>query len=239
MLREVVIIDEEKCDGCGLCIPSCAEGAIKIIDGKAKLVDARFCDGMGACLGKCPLDAITVEQRDVPEFDEELVKVHLAKETEREEPHHCACPGSAARSFEPEEEEVTAGDTAPFQLTQWPIQLHLVSPFAEYYQSSAFALVADCCAFATNQLHNTILKGKSLAIACPKLDTRKEMYVDKMVKMITDAGITDMTVVIMEVPCCGGLVQLAQTARSVAGTDIPINVIVIGINGKVLKEIEI
>jgi NAD-dependent dihydropyrimidine dehydrogenase PreA subunit len=280
MLREIVKIDEEKCDGCGDCVPSCHEGALQIIDGKARLISDLFCDGLGSCLGHCPQDAITIEKREAEPYDErKVMKViikgganviaahlqHLKDHNEmkyfnqaveflnengidnplngsvQEKPSQqemCGCPGSREmiiESSEPDNDETTKRQS---HLRQWPIQLHLVSPFAQYYQNSNLLLAADCVAFAYADFHKDFLDGKSVAIACPKLDTNKQVYLEKLTAMINDANIQSITVLIMQVPCCGGLLQLAQTAAESADRKVPINTIVIGVNGEVLQEVE-
>ncbi|HZW38705.1 MAG TPA: 4Fe-4S ferredoxin [Ignavibacteriaceae bacterium] len=271
MKRKIINIDEQLCDGCGLCIPECHEGALQLIDGKARLISDLFCDGLGACLGYCPQGAITVEEREAEPYDEEIVmdtivkggqnviQAHLKHLKEHNEFGYLAialnylkersipykaeqveqrtfssCPGSAERTIKREVEPEI--DYKPqSQLTQWPIQLHLVSPFAEYYQNSNLLLAADCCAFSFGDFHNTYMKDRSIAIACPKLDTNKEVYLNKLIAMINDSNIQSITVVIMQVPCCRGLLSLAQQAVDMADKDVPVKVSVIGINGEILN----
>jgi NAD-dependent dihydropyrimidine dehydrogenase PreA subunit len=255
MIRKMVRIDEEKCNGCGECVPSCAEGAIQIIDGKARLLADNLCDGLGACLGDCPLGAITVEEREADEYDESAVHDHL-KEIGREPlPHHDdpavplagGCPSAAVKSFaapatggcpsartmsfnEPSAD--TAGDAAsrPSRLAQWPVQLHLVPPTAPFFQNADVLLAADCAPFAYADFQEELLKGKALAIACPKLDNT-EPYVEKLTAMITQSNIKSLTVVHMEVPCCNGLVMMARQAIANSGRDIPFETVCIGIRG--------
>ncbi len=235
MKRSIVYIDEEKCNGCGLCIPNCAEGAIKIINGKAKLVDDRFCDGLGACLGHCPQDAITIIERDAPEFNEEAVKVHLKpKMTEKkvEKSIPCGCPGSMAMDFRSEKKSV-GGATArqKSELRQWPVQLTLVSPEASYFKDSELLVAADCVPFAYPNFHSDFLAGKSVIIGCPKLDDA-ESYVDKLAEMLKKNNIKSITLVNMEVPCCFGLQRIVEEAVARSGKVLPIRQTVITIRGE-------
>jgi len=275
-VRKVVLIDEELCDGCGDCVPSCAEGAIQIIDNKAKLVGDALCDGLGACLGDCPQGAITVEEREAEAFDEEAVKVHLTQLAQEQgatastgEPgggaahaaapqaqeltaapapaSGCGCPGAAMKDFSEAMPGApagpagaaagfaTAGDV-PSALRQWPIQLHLVPPTAPYFKGADVLLAADCTAFAIGGFHGEHLNGRALAIACPKLDQGMEIYLQKLVNMIDDAGINTLTVMVMEVPCCSGLVRLAREAAEQAQRKVPVKHVVVGIRGDILGE---
>ncbi|MCP4547705.1 MAG: 4Fe-4S ferredoxin [bacterium] len=245
-VRKIVKIDEELCDGCGECVPSCHEGAIQIIDGKARLVGENLCDGLGDCLGNCPVDAITIEEREADEFDEDAVAKHLtaidesqdrgrAKPTPAAEPMFQGCPGSRTLNFT-EEKAPTAGDhaPAPSTLQQWPVQLHLVPPTAPYFNDADLLLAADCTAYSLGDFHGTHLKNKALAIACPKLDQGMDVYLDKLIAMIDQGNIKSLTVMIMEVPCCGGLAQLAQQALAQASRKVPATLIVAGIRGDIL-----
>ncbi len=261
VVRTMVKIDEDKCNGCGLCVPSCAEGAIQIIDGKARLVADNLCDGLGACLGDCPEDAITVEERDADEFDEVAVEKHLKKVTPTRvqkptvplgvpaiselqvHPHAHAhgpgggCPGSKAMTFDRDNsDEQTPTGAQPSQLKQWPVQFHLVSPVAPYFQGADVLLAADCVAFSMGDFHSNHLRGKALAIACPKLDQGTEVYIQKLTAMIDQAKINTLTVMIMEVPCCAGLIQMARTAADNATRKVPIKKMVIGLKGEILSE---
>lgn len=247
-VRDIIEIDEELCDGCGDCVTACAEGAIELIDGKAKLVSDVYCDGLGACLGHCPQGALTVIRRESDDFDQGAVDVRLA-ELGREShaspqvplpTMHAAptsgCPGSRAAAFDaPGESEVAAGPQ-PSRLGHWPIQLHLVPPTAPFFQGADVLLAADCAAFAVGGFHEKFLKDHSLAIACPKLDSQQEIYLEKLVAMIDQAQIRSLTVVIMEVPCCGGLMQLAQAAAERAGREVPIRAVVVGVRGDVVVD---
>lgn len=255
MIRKMVRIDEEKCNGCGLCVPACAEGAIQIIDGKARLLADNLCDGLGACLGDCPEDAITIEEREADEFDEAAVDEHL-KEIGRGPLPHAAhppaaaggCPSAQVQSFSPPAggcpsartmsfatPAVSAAEThagpRPSRLAQWPIQLHLVPPTAPFFQGADVLLAADCAPFAYADFQEELLRGKALAIACPKLDDTAP-YVDKLTAMITQSNIRSLTVVHMEVPCCNGLVFMAKQAIANSGRDIPFETVCIGIRGE-------
>ncbi len=232
MKRKIVSIDEEKCNGCGLCIPNCAEGAIKIIDGKAKLIDDRFCDGLGACLGHCPQDAIAVIERDAPEFDEEAVKMNLTpNKHERSMP--LACPGSMAMDFRSGKAGVSQGTSQrqKSELRQWPVQLTLVSPEASYFKNADLLVAADCIPFAYPNFHTDFLAGKSLVIGCPKLDDA-EFYADKLTELIKRNNIKSITLVNMEVPCCFGLQRIVEDAVQRSGKVLPIRQTVITIRGE-------
>src|SRR5659263_84078 len=236
MNRDIVFIDEDKCNGCGMCIPNCAEGAIKLINGKAKLVDDRFCDGLGACLGHCPQDAITITKRDAPEFDDEAVKKHLKaepkiieKKIEKNIP--CGCPGSMAMDLRSEKKApVIQGRQNP-ELRQWPVQLMLVSPDAPYFKDSDLLIAADCVPFAYPNFHSDFLKGKSLIIGCPKLDDA-QYYVEKLTEIIKKNNIKSITLVNMEVPCCFGLQRIVEEAVGKSGKILPIRQTVITIRGE-------
>ena len=278
MKRSIIKIDDEKCNGCELCVPNCPEGAIQIIDGKARLVSDLFCDGLGACLGHCPEGAITVEEREAEPYDERkvmanvvphgmnTVKAHLThlkdhnqtefyqqaldylkennidipEEEDRamQQPQFSGCPGSKTMSFK--DDPSTAQDDLqgkrPSQLTHWPIQMHLISPNAPHYQGADLLLAADCTAFSMGDFHKDHLKGKVLTIACPKLDEGQEIYLEKLKALIDTAKINTLTVMIMQVPCCGGLLRLAQQAVTESERKIPIKTIVVGIQGEILKE---
>ena len=307
MKRTIVKIDEEKCTGCGLCIPNCHEGALQIIDSKARLISDLFCDGLGACLGHCPEGAITLEEREAEPYDEKKVMslivkqgrntvlahlLHLkehnetgflneaieyikennidmspegnasnastftpsfdnlqqAQEAYTNEASGCGggCPGSRTIEFNIDSKKVNeaalsvspilAAADAPSELRQWPVQLHLVNPQASYFRNADVVLAADCVAFSMGNFHSQFLKGKSLAIACPKLDTNKEVYVDKLTTMISDTKINTLTVIMMEVPCCGGLMGMVQMAIQRSARKIPVKQIIISVQGEVITE---
>ena len=236
--RQIVKIDEDKCDGCGDCVPECAEGAIRIVNGKAKLITDALCDGMGACLGHCPKGAITIEERDADAFDEELVKTHLAKSPEPEAaptPH--VCPGAMARTLQPQPVPQSAGDgqAAPSALGNWPIQLHLAPPQAPWLAGADILLAADCAPFALNGFHSRLLQGKALLIGCPKLDDTQS-YVKKLSAIMRIAKPKSITVVYMEVPCCTGLAIITQQAKEMAGSETPLKQVVVGVRGEIIRE---
>lgn len=250
--RAIIRIDEERCDGCALCVTACAEGAIAMVDGKARLVSETYCDGLGACLGECPQGAITLVEEEAAPFDEQAVAAHLAAQGRPQEqaappavpaiaglhvPAHGGCPGSRAMSFEgrPGEHATSTGER-PSMLRQWPVQLHLVSPVAPYLAGADLLLAADCVAFSVGDFHKDWLAGKALAIACPKLDANQEVYLDKLVTMIDRSQLNTITVMIMEVPCCRGLLQLARTAASRAQRKVPVKAVLVGLQGGVLNQ---
>jgi len=314
MKRDIIQIDENKCTGCGVCIPNCHEGALQMIDGKARLISDLMCDGLGACIGHCPEGAIEIIQREAQPYDEiAVIKEMVAKgkntviahlshlkdhhefgflkqgvrwmqenksdidfdvdevtsvvhngtqeqpeaapsacgcgsHDESEHTHHHThnhdhghggggCPGSAAREINKPETTPTenVGD-APSELRQWPVQMHLINPAASYFQNSDLLLAADCVAFSMGNFHDKALKGKSLAIACPKLDSNTEIYIDKLVGLIDDSKINTITVMKMTVPCCGGILQMAQIASQRASRKVPIKSITVDINGDIVQE---
>ncbi len=247
--REIVFIDEEKCNGCGLCVPSCAEGAIEIIDGKAKLRSDNLCDGLGACLGDCPLDAITIIEREADSFDEEAVEVHLneLEKTKKVEglpihtPTACGCPGTHSKTIKSSTKSSTtvveSGDIEVKikpQLSQWPVQLALVPPTAPYFQDADLLVTADCVPFAYPNYHLDILKGKKVVVGCPKLDDIKH-YTEKLIQIIKFNNLNSITVAFMEVPCCTGIVNAVEKAIKDSGVSVPLYKIKIGIEGELTK----
>ncbi|MBK6282235.1 MAG: 4Fe-4S binding protein [Draconibacterium sp.] len=289
MIREIVKIDEELCNGCGDCVPNCHEGALQIIDGKARLISELMCDGLGACLGHCPQGAITIEKREADDYDEitviaqmiksgkatvfahlkhlqehgetgflnqaltyikanresmpfKISEVHELLHAEKEHKHEeagagCGCAGSAPQSFDVAgiKMAVPVGEV-PSELTQWPVQMHLINPAASYFNGADLLVAADCAAFAYGNFHTDFIKGRKMVIACPKLDQGKEIYIQKLTRLIDEARVNTITVVIMEVPCCGGLSQIVQIATQSASRKVPVKEVVIGIKGKVLSE---
>lgn len=253
-LRKIITIDEEKCNGCGLCVPNCAEGAIKIIDGKAKLIGDSLCDGLGACLGHCPQDALKITEREAVDFDEAEVHKHLQKEehqpvqlnqTPRQHMHHHhggGCPGSRMMEINKQENKsagvaVSSGDIEVKikpQLTQWPVQLNLVPVNAPYFENADLLVTADCVPFAYPNYHLDLLKGKKVVVGCPKLDD-VEYYAEKLSDIIKNNSIQSVTVAHMEVPCCTGIVRAAEEALEKSGKSIPFHRIRIGINGEATK----
>lgn len=305
MIREIVKIDEEKCNGCAACIPNCHEGALQIVDGKAVLVSDLMCDGLGACLGHCPEGALSIEKAEAQPYNEtlviaEMVKkgknvvlahlTHLKEHGEKEylkegvrflwenkesldfnpaevvekvhnlnpvapvfkpvhtagtvHSHGHACPGSASREFNlaPASPMNNAPATSSASgvhsssLTHWPVQLHLINPAASYFQNADLLVAADCTAFTSANFHEGFLKNRKLVIACPKLDHGMDTYLRKLIMLVTDAKVNTITVLRMEVPCCGGLVQLVNDAVSKSGRKVPVKEVVIGISGEVVSE---
>lgn len=307
MKREIVKIDEELCNGCGDCIPNCHEGALQIIDDKARLISDLMCDGLGACIGHCPMGAITMEEREAEAYDEvEVMKemvtkgkntiiAHLshlkdhrqtdflkqgvqylldiedqldfqvndiltavhngAQKQEGATVHHhenidhkhpimeeamnsaCGCPGSATQTFEKKLPSDNAqSGPVPSALKHWPVQMHLINPRAPHFTRSDFVLAADCTAFTIGGFHPEFLEGKTLGIACPKLDSGTEMYVQKLISLIDESQINTLTVMIMEVPCCGGLAQMVQMAAQQASRKVPVKQVVVSVRGEVLAE---
>jgi Fe-S-cluster-containing hydrogenase component 2 len=253
-IRNIVKIDEEKCNGCGLCVPACAEGAIKIVDGKARLIADNLCDGLGACLGDCPQGAINIIERDADEFDESEVEKHLASTTvEHNKPaavksndvhghhHGGGCPGSRAMELT---KRTTNNSTSLStndieikirpQLTQWPVQLSLVPVMAPYFENSDLLITADCVPFAYPNYHLDLLKDKKVVVGCPKLDDI-QYYIDKLTDIISQNNIKSVTVAFMEVPCCGGMLRAAEESIRRSEKNVPLHRIRIGINGELTK----
>ncbi|MFZ4525989.1 MAG: ATP-binding protein [Chlorobium sp.] len=294
MKRQIITIDEKSCTGCGDCIPGCPEGALQVIDGKARLISDLFCDGLGACIGHCPTGAMTIVTREAEPYDEKrvmhesiakgganVITAHLrhlmdhgqsdffqqaleyleeegidnplelealgqpatqhAHASHHHAPHAGGCPGSRTIDFNAYGKTEAAVTTMPgaqvqSALRQWPIQLHLVSPQAPYFQGSDLLLAADCAAFAVGNFHGKFMQGKSLAIACPKLDSGMNIYVEKLAAMIDLSHINTITVAIMEVPCCGGLMSIVAEAQRKASRKVPVKKVVISLQGETLSE---
>lgn len=256
-VRKIVRIDEEKCNGCGDCVPSCAEGAIRVINGKARLMADNLCDGLGACLGHCPMDAITVEERPADDFDHHAVERHL-KPTAVPKPapaaapvpafqpiaHAGGCPGSRMRVFDPAPSAPAASQSAnlksqisnlksssPSRLRQWPVQLTLLPPQGPLWANADVLLCADCVPFAYPDFHEKLLAGRTLAIACPKLDNCQP-YIDKLTTIFASNSIRSITVARMEVPCCSGLTRVAQMALEASGrSDLQVEELILPIRG--------
>ena len=292
MKRTISKIDEELCNGCGLCVGGCHEGALQMIDGKARMISELYCDGLGACIGDCPVGAITLEEREAEPYDEikvmerispkgektiiahlnhlidhdqhdfvkqgldyirdnqldvDLSKLKKIKNPEKMHQHNHqhgqggVCPGSRAMTFDiPAAAEATTSTTVngnqPSELRQWPVQLHLVNPQAAYFQNADVLMAADCVAFSMGNFHSKFLKGKGLAIACPKLDSGKDVYIEKLTAMIDMAKINTLTVMIMEVPCCTGLLQMAKMAVQNATRKVPVKAMIVSLRGEVISE---
>jgi len=214
MKRTIIKIDETRCTGCGTCVEGCHGGALQIINGKARIINEAYCDGLGACIGTCPSGALTLEERETKPDNIELRK-----------PEQC-CPSMQEMPFNQSTER------------QFPIQLHLINPKAGFLKNTDLILAADCTAFVYSHFHHQFLKNNSLSIACPKLDHSAAIYVEKLTDMIDNALINSLTVIIMEVPCCRGLLQIAQQAQANAKRKIPIKKVVLGIKGNLLSESE-
>ncbi len=244
MVRKIIHIDEDKCNGCGACANACHEGAIDMVDGKAKLTREHFCDGFGDCLPNCPTGAITFEEREAPEYDEAAVKAAQAKAGKTQEGKKMGCPGSAmmnfARNEETQQEDtnaqaspVAAQTAAPVsRLQQWPVQIKLLPTEAPFYDGAKLLIAADCTAYAYANMHEEFMKGKITLIGCPKLDAVD--YSEKLTEIIKNNDIQSVTIVRMEVPCCGGLQRAAETALKNSGKFIPWQVVTISRDGKIL-----
>ncbi len=270
VMRQVIDIDQEKCNGCGLCIPDCPEGALQIIDGKAHLISDIFCDGLGACIGTCPEGAIRTIEREGEEYSEiktmeniikagpNVIKAHLKHlkdhaQTEYyniavdvlnekgieipmiEEDADCGCPGTVAKVMEPEADSAPSGfqGEMPTELRQWPVQIHLLHPKAPFFDNSHLLLLADCVAAANPNLHSQLIHGKSIAMGCPKLDDAGA-YVEKLSEIIKQNRIKSVTVAIMEVPCCGGMVMIAEEAIKRSGKEVPLIKEMVSLQGKLM-----
>ena len=234
-LRNIVKIDEEKCNGCGKCVDACAEGAIKLVNGKAKLVSEIYCDGLGACIGHCPQDAITVEQREAAQFDEEATKLHLEEQKKITEQVNFVCPGMMAGELRKQGEKTESAPVeAASQLSHWPVQLKLVPPNATYFAGADLLLVADCAPFAMGDFHSKFLKGRSIAVGCPKLDD-VQFYVDKLAAIIQANRLKSLTVIHMEVPCCSGLTEIARKAISKNKIEMGFEDVTIDLRGNVSR----
>ncbi len=260
-VRNIVQIDEEKCNGCGQCIPTCHEGAIQLVDGKAKLVSDVYCDGLGDCLGTCPQDAITMIEREAADYDQAAVDERLeqleAETAPQEAPaaggcpgtqarslrpaagHAGGCPGATARQLQPERADAPSQDAAPTpsELQNWPLQLHLVPPTAPYLKGADLLFAADCVGFASPAFHKDLLRGKQLIIACPKLDDANA-YLEKLVALFKGNAVNSVEVAHMEVPCCFSLRRLIEVALQRAGVDVPLTVTKVGISGEVQERVE-
>jgi NAD-dependent dihydropyrimidine dehydrogenase PreA subunit len=226
--RKIIEINEKKCNGCGQCIPNCAEGALKIIDGKARIIDDIYCDGLGACLGQCPQDALKITEREAPEFDEKAVHEYL-KALEQEKTAGC----TSVISLIPKNQsspEIKQGSA----LRQWPVQLNLVPIEAPFWNNADLLLMADCVAVAQPELHRKLLDGRSIMVGCPKLDD-VQYYVDKLTKILKQNNVHSLTVATMEVPCCSGLRRIAELALKTSSKMIPTQNLVIAVDGNISR----
>ena len=234
MLRKRIQIDEDKCTGCGICVDACHEGAIGLVNGKAKLMRDDYCDGLGDCLPTCPTGAISFIEKDTLAYDEEAVKKNMEKRMKESGTMHTGCPGSMMHTMSP---IATPSIDVSSQLTSWPVQIKLAPINAPFFQHAKLLVAADCTAYSAGDFHTNWLRGKRLAIACPKLDHGQEIYLEKLITMIDEGGIDTLTVMIMEVPCCSGLLHLCQKARQKAKRNIPLKMVKISLQGEILEEI--
>ncbi len=241
MKRNIIKIDEDKCTGCGLCVTGCAEGALKIIDGKAKLVSEVYCDGLGACIGECPEGALTIEEREAEAFDEKAVEAKLAQNTAgktEEKPVFQCCPGSAMRTLNDTEEESAGdydGDDRPSKLRTWPVQLKLVPPQAPFFKNADILVCADCVPFAVADFHERYISGRAVVVGCPKLDDL-EKYRSKLAAIFAEAQPKSITVLRMEVPCCAGIAGAVVEARDKTMPNMPVAMHTISINGDISRQ---
>jgi ferredoxin len=239
--RKIIKIDDELCDGCGVCVPSCAEGAIEVVDGKARVVAEKYCDGLGACLRECPRGALTVEEREAEEFDEKAVEEHLsARETEKPAqgiPMAHGCPSAKLQTFAAK----LLGEEAPTHqasaLSHWPVQIRLVPPSAPFLKGANLLVAADCAPVAYPNFHRDFLKGKAVMVGCPKFDD-VQGYVDKFTDIFRSANIKSVTVLDMEVPCCSALPKIVKRGMELAGKSVPLEEVVISARGEILKREE-
>ena len=228
MIRKIITIDEEKCTGCGLCADACHEGAIGMVDGKAKLLREDYCDGLGDCLPACPVNAISFEEREAPAYDEAAVLA--AKKAKEAVP--CGCPGTVCQSMKPTRTP-SAGMDVPGHLQNFPVQIKLVPVNAPYFENAELLIAADCTAFAYGNFHDRFIKGKITLIGCPKLDNIS--YADKLIQILAGNNIRSITVTRMTVPCCGGLSYAVQTALQQSGKNIPLRIVTISPDGKIVE----
>jgi Fe-S-cluster-containing hydrogenase component 2 len=240
--RKIIRIDEELCDGCGQCVPSCAEGAIEIVDGKARLVTEKYCDGLGACLGECPNGALSIVEREAEEFDEDAVEEYLSSKDRQEGAEEgtmaCGCPSAQIQSFIPpvsgeEDDKLTIQKGSISTLSHWPVQIRLVPATARFLKGADLLVASDCTPVAYPNFHRDFLKGKVVMVGCPKFDDIQD-YIQKFADIFTTAGIKSITVVVMEVPCCQGLPIIVEKGMEMAGKRIPMEKVVISARGEVL-----
>jgi len=249
MKRKIIIIDEKKCNGCGICVNACHEGAIQMVDGKAKLISDEYCDGLGDCLPGCPTGAIEIIEREAEEYNEEKVKKRM-EEKKREakaEPLACGCPGTMAKMIQKpttklevkkqvKKEEVETNEGSVSELMQWPVQLNLINPNAKFLEGADLLIAADCTAFAYANFHKDFIKGRITAIGCPKLDDNNH-YKEKIAHMLRDNDIRSIKVIRMSVPCCGGIVNAVKGAMLEANKIIPYSEVVIDVNGEIIQDV--
>ena len=233
MVRKIIKIDQEKCNGCGLCAQACHEGAIGMVNGKAELLREDYCDGLGDCLPACPTGAITFEMRQAPAYNEQAVKAAKKAKQEQQAPLPCGCPGSQSKTIVPQD-SASSVSASPFtsQLRQWPVQIKLVPVQAPYFNGANLLIAADCTAYAYAAFHEKFIKGHIVIVGCPKLDSVD--YTEKLTEIIRNNNIKTVTVVRMEVPCCGGLEHAAKKALQKSGKFIPWQVVTLSTDGKIL-----
>ena len=229
MIRKIIKIDREKCNGCGACAAACHEGAIEMIDGKAVLTREDYCDGLGDCLPACPVDAISFEEREAPAYNEEAV---LQAKKEKAQPLPCGCPGTASKAIKREACNIQAPSQVQSQLSQWPVQIKLVPVNAPYFDNANLLIAADCTAYAYGNFHNEFIHNHITLIGCPKLDEGD--YAEKLTAIIANNNIKSVTVVRMEVPCCGGIENAAKRALMASGKFLPWRVVTVSTSGEII-----
>ncbi|MDP8257407.1 MAG: 4Fe-4S binding protein [Candidatus Alcyoniella australis] len=231
--RPIIVIDQDKCTGCGLCVTACAEGALAIVDGKAKVVNEIFCDGLGACIGDCPEGALTIEEREAPQFDPQAVESNQRKPAAAS---HFNCPGSQVkqRNLQTQHPDESGGRICS-RLSQWPVQLRLLPPDAVFFNNADLLVTADCVPFAYAEYHRDFLDGAAVAVGCPKLDDLAA-YEEKLERIFISNRVRSVTVLQMEVPCCSGLAHAVRTALDRAGSDLPLRVVTVGLDGTLLED---
>jgi ferredoxin len=242
--RKIIEIDEDLCTGCGQCIIQCAEGALEIVDGKAKIIADKFCDGLGACLGECPTGALKITKREAEDFDETAVEEHLETLKEREKPVEapaaCGCPSATMQSFSrpipyQSVREPATQEGEPSELTHWPVQINLVPPTAPFLKNADLLVAADCTPIAYRSFHKDFLEGRVIMLGCPKFDNA-QAYVDKFAQLFSQSSVRSVTVVVMEVPCCQGLPLIIKRGMQMAGKDIPMELAIVSVRGEILKK---
>lgn len=249
MKRKIITIDEKKCNGCGICVNACHEGAIQMVDGKAKLISDEYCDGLGDCLPGCPTGAIEIIEREADEYNEEKVKQRMEekKKESKSEPLACGCPGTMAKMIQKpaaklevkkqvKKEELETNEDIASELMQWPVQLNLINPNAKFLEGADLLIAADCTAFAYANFHKDFIKGRITAIGCPKLDDNN-YYKEKIAQMLRDNDIRSIKVIRMSVPCCGGIVNSVKSAMLEANKIIPYSEVIIDVNGEIIQNI--
>jgi len=236
VMRKIIEIDDELCDGCGQCVPACAEGAIEVVDGKARLVAEKYCDGLGACMGDCPKGAITIVEREAEDFDEDAVEQYLSSKPAGPEPipMACGCPSTQIVDLSPGASGGGTGAGTASALGQWPVQINLVPAKAPFLKGADLLIAADCVPVAYPNFHQDFLKGKVVMVGCPKFDD-VEAYIEKFTEIFKAADIHSITALVMEVPCCSALPVIIRRAMDAAGTNIPLEQLTISIRGEILK----